>query len=618
MDGGDLGGLARAAPDPDALRLERLLLGLGGARGAGDDRAGVAHLLAGRRGEAGDVGDDRLGDVLGDVVGGTLLGVAADLADEHDQLGLGVVLVELEDVDEVGADDRVAADADDRGVAEAGLLELVADLVGQRARLGDDADRALGEELGGDDPDVGLAGREHAGAVRADQPDARPRLRLPVGRQHVVDRDALGDRDHRLDAGVDRLVDRGGGEAGRHEDHRGVGAGLVDGLLDRVEDRHAVDVLAALARGDAGDQVGAVVAVAEPVEAALAAGQAGDDELRVVADDDAHADPFASSTTCSAAPSIVFVVVEAVEVGLGEQLQALLGVGAVEADDQRHVHVDPRVGLDDALGDLVAAGDAAEDVEQDRVDLRVGGDDLERVDDRVGLRAAAGVEEVRGLAAGVGRRRRASTCRGRRRCRGCRRCRRASRRSGPSPWPSAPAGPRAASSSCGELLVAEEGGAVDRHLGVERDDLAVGGDDQRVDLDQRGVEVVEGARRASTRISATRSTTSSSIPASTAIAAASSSVEADQRVDVAADEGVGVALGDLLDVHAAHPREDHQRLLRGAVEDDRGVVLGVDLGRLPRPRPGGPGTGPRRAGRGCPCRGSRRRGHGPRRRPWRP
>ena len=36
------------------------------------------------------------------------------------------------------------------------------------------------------------------------------------------------------------------------------------------------------------------------------------------------------------------------------------------------------------------------------VDLLVGGDHLERVDDRLGLRAAAGVEEVRGLAAGLG------------------------------------------------------------------------------------------------------------------------------------------------------------------------------------------------------------------------
>ena len=57
----ELRGLGRALADPHALRLERLLLRLGGARGAGDDRPGVAHLLARRRGEAGDVGDHRLG-----------------------------------------------------------------------------------------------------------------------------------------------------------------------------------------------------------------------------------------------------------------------------------------------------------------------------------------------------------------------------------------------------------------------------------------------------------------------------------------------------------------------------------------------------------------------------
>ena len=133
---------------------------------------GVAHRLAGRRGEARDVGDDRLGDVLGDVLGGLLLGRAADLAGHHDQLGLGVGLEQRDDVDEARARDRVAADADDARVAEAALGQLVADLVGQRARARDDADVALLEERGGDDPDVGLAGREHAGAVRADQPRA--------------------------------------------------------------------------------------------------------------------------------------------------------------------------------------------------------------------------------------------------------------------------------------------------------------------------------------------------------------------------------------------------------------------------------------------------------------
>jgi hypothetical protein len=46
---------------------------------------------------------------------------------------------------------------------------------------------------------------------------------------------------------------------------------------------------------------------------------------------------------------------------------------------------------------------------------------------------------------------------------------------------------------------------------------------------------------------------------------------------VAAHQGVRVLLGDLLDVHPAHRREHGQQLLGRAVEDDRGVVLGLDL-----------------------------------------
>ena len=49
---GDLRHLGRGASDAHALGFERLRLRGGGAGGARDDRAGVAHLLAGRRGEA--------------------------------------------------------------------------------------------------------------------------------------------------------------------------------------------------------------------------------------------------------------------------------------------------------------------------------------------------------------------------------------------------------------------------------------------------------------------------------------------------------------------------------------------------------------------------------------
>ena len=90
------------------------------------------------------------------------------------------------------------------------------------------------------------------------------------------------------DACVDRLVGGVGGEARGHEDQRRVRAGLLDGLGDGVVDRDALDVLAALPWRDAGDDVRAVVAVAQAVEAALAPGQALHDEPRVLVDDDRH------------------------------------------------------------------------------------------------------------------------------------------------------------------------------------------------------------------------------------------------------------------------------------------------------------------------------------------
>ena len=180
------------------------------------------------------------------------------------------------------------------------------------------------------------------------------------------------------------------------------------------------------------------------------------------------------------------------QVGVGQQAESLLGVGAVQADDERHVDLDPPEGLDDPLGDLVAAGDAAEDVEEDRDHLRVGGDHLERVDDRVGLGATAGVEEVGGTAPGLG---------------------------DDVEGGHAEAGAVAEDADVavelhvgealllrhallgvldeallqvGEVLMPEERGVVDRHLGVERDHVAVLGDDQGIDLDQGGVALVEG------------------------------------------------------------------------------------------------------------------------------
>src|SRR4051812_19358011 len=76
-----------------------------------------------------------------------------------------------------------------------------------------------------------------------------------------------------------------------------------------------------------------------------------------------------------------------------------LGVVAVEADHERLADLlaalaEQGESLDDAVGDLVARGDAAEDVHEDRLHGRVAEHDLEAVGHHLGAGAAADVEEV--------------------------------------------------------------------------------------------------------------------------------------------------------------------------------------------------------------------------------
>ena len=75
-------------------------------------------------------------EVLGGPGRGGLLGRAADLADEHDRVGLVVGGEQLEDVEEGRADDRVAADPDAGRLAEPGVGHRLDRLVGERARSG--------------------------------------------------------------------------------------------------------------------------------------------------------------------------------------------------------------------------------------------------------------------------------------------------------------------------------------------------------------------------------------------------------------------------------------------------------------------------------------------------
>ena len=202
------------------------------------------------------------------------------------------------------------------------------------------------------------------------------------------------------DARVRRLEDRRGGGHRRHVDHRGVGAGRPHRLGHGVEDRHlALERLPALARRHARHDAGAVLEHLARVERAVAAGDAlhhaagCSASTKMLMPPPAPAGPparTASSMSLSArmpTPSRMRIA----STSLVPVSRMTIGTFDLELAG----------GGDDAVGHVVGPGDAAEDVEEDRLHVRVGGDDLERVDDLLRARAAADVEEVGRLAAVV-------------------------------------------------------------------------------------------------------------------------------------------------------------------------------------------------------------------------
>ena len=119
--------------------------------------------------------DDRLLEVRLDPGGGLFFGAAADLANHDHRVGLGIVREQLQRVDVRRADQRIAADADAGGLAQAEPRQLMDRFVGQRAALRHDADAAFLADVAGDDAGLGLARRDDARAIRADQARRRPR-----------------------------------------------------------------------------------------------------------------------------------------------------------------------------------------------------------------------------------------------------------------------------------------------------------------------------------------------------------------------------------------------------------------------------------------------------------
>jgi hypothetical protein len=135
---------------------------------------GVAHALAGRRGDAGDEADDgllhvRLAQRAASASSGPPISPIMMTASVS-----GSSLNSLQHVDVLQAVDRVAADADSRRLAEAEFSQLPDGFIGERARARHHADAALAMDVTGHDADLDFVGRDDAGAVRAQQQVVRP------------------------------------------------------------------------------------------------------------------------------------------------------------------------------------------------------------------------------------------------------------------------------------------------------------------------------------------------------------------------------------------------------------------------------------------------------------
>ena len=206
---------------------------------------GVAHAASGRRGRAGDESGDRFLAILLDPLGGFLLRAAADFADHDDAVRFRVVVEQFDHVQMRSAVDRIAADADAGGLADAARGQLPDRFVGQRAAARDDADVALFVNVAGRDADaaaavriLAFAGRDDAGTIRPDEPRLGVALQRAFHSHHVAHRNAFGDGDDQFEAGVRAFENRVGGEGRGNEDGASGRAGLFHGLQHGVEDRH--------------------------------------------------------------------------------------------------------------------------------------------------------------------------------------------------------------------------------------------------------------------------------------------------------------------------------------------------------------------------------------------
>ena len=164
----------------------------------------------------------------------------------------------------------------------------------------------------------------------------------------------------------------------------------------------------------------------------------------------------------------------------------------------------------------------------------------------------------------------------------------------------------------GDVAATEHGVVVEGHLGVERQDAVVLGDDERVDLQHGAVAIAERPVGVHDRLHGRRDLLDVQAELERDLAGLEL-LQTDGRLDHDLDQGFGLVGGDLFDIHAAALRGDDADALGLTVEGRNRDKVRARMDRRSRYRRAEPAYPRGRSGasRGA-CRGGPWRHRGPR------
>src|SRR5690606_24810296 len=355
-------------------------LGVGRVGTTGDQGTGVTHAFSGRRCHTSDKANNGLGHIVFSPQSRVDFVWTADLANHDNGIGIRIVVEHLEHVDVLQTVDWVATDTDSRGLTQAQFGYLSNGFVCQRAGAADHTDAALAVNVAGHDTDLQLVRSDQTGAVRAQQQGFAVFCAHAVAHfQHVANRDAFGNADNQVQVSFNSFPDGSRSTCGRNVDNRHSCASFSLGVGHGGVNRYTFEILTSTLGVHASHKGFHAVTVFTAHAGVELAGLAGDplrDDFGVFIDQNRHLlilNLFLLGGGDDGGRGFSHGVrADDGQAGFGQHLLAQLFVGALHANDQRHVQVDGLARGDHAFGDDVAAHDAAEDVDQDGLDALVG------------------------------------------------------------------------------------------------------------------------------------------------------------------------------------------------------------------------------------------------------